>query len=636
MASGPFLFAIPGGFIDVVPSNPDSRESFDAVARHVKQVDNIDATIDVRHAERFMCIEPVTSEQAVEEEAPQLHENGDENRTIIESSPLPEEPRLQYQGHYRLSFDRIPDIPENGWALGTGRWKDDNTGLTADGVVDLLLASNSDGKDKYLVNGYHATIEFDEYGSLRLRSTGPTIVLDGEAFSKGTRLLARRSATVLLGKLAYTISFRDINQHIYQDNLQLYRQMYQNLGPQDRDIAAMPSDWDSIIGDWICLGTAGAGGFGVVVAAKHRLTGKPAAAKVVVENYTLDDVHRELYNLTRLPIHSRLLVSCGIWQESFSRLKGGNREDHRTDERFNMPRRAQRVVFIVQPYAKLNLADVLRLGLSRELRLKGLYQILEGLQALHNRVPFPIIHRDIKPHNIGVVKFDKDLGIIEIVILDFGLSVEDQLESVGDMQWGMLGTQGYMAPELAYAPHSPAMDIWSCGIIAQQMFPVVQALGPGLLSHANNPTMPEHLTAQMLQLNPLVRVTANEALLHDCFKVYSAVIQPAAEEVPLGGEGLAEGGLLLGEEEPAEAGFLGEEKLSDDEVSEKDGEYESDEVPPEEKGPVGDEEYSEEEESSGDEEDSEEEELAGDEVHPGDEESSEEDDVPANKRIRQT
>lgn len=87
-----------------------------------------------------------------------------------------------------------------------------------------------------------------------------------------------------------------------------------------------------------------------------------------------------------------------------------------------------------------------------------LSQCLEALAYLHRR---NIIHRDIKPSNIAV----QSASPMRVKLIDFGLATEiEEVESVS-------GSRPYMAPELSETTvHSEAVDIWSLGASAIQLF----------------------------------------------------------------------------------------------------------------------------------------------------------------------
>jgi len=89
--------------------------------------------------------------------------------------------------------------------------------------------------------------------------------------------------------------------------------------------------------------------------------------------------------------------------------------------------------------------------------LKVLWQIACGLSEIHKH---GIIHRDIKPQNI---RKDED-GIIKI--LDFGLA---RSEGIGAQTQNVIGTVGYMAPELwktSDISFDQAIDVYAFGVMA--------------------------------------------------------------------------------------------------------------------------------------------------------------------------
>ncbi len=93
-----------------------------------------------------------------------------------------------------------------------------------------------------------------------------------------------------------------------------------------------------------------------------------------------------------------------------------------------------------------------------------LQQLATILKYLHEQNP-PIIHRDIKPGNILRQHSDQTLRLI-----DFG-SVKEKLFSPKGMQQGstIVGTYGYMAPELFYGKATPATDLYALGVLAVEL-----------------------------------------------------------------------------------------------------------------------------------------------------------------------
>jgi serine/threonine-protein kinase len=96
-------------------------------------------------------------------------------------------------------------------------------------------------------------------------------------------------------------------------------------------------------------------------------------------------------------------------------------------------------------------------------------QVCSALAAAHAR---GIVHRDMKPENIYLVKRGSDADFVKV--LDFGISkVREQNEQLGSglTRTGMtLGTPYYMAPEQAQAVRDidHRADIYSVGVILYQ------------------------------------------------------------------------------------------------------------------------------------------------------------------------
>jgi serine/threonine protein kinase len=95
-------------------------------------------------------------------------------------------------------------------------------------------------------------------------------------------------------------------------------------------------------------------------------------------------------------------------------------------------------------------------------------QILRGLEHAHCR---GVIHRDVKPDNIVVVKHEDGTELLKVV--DFGLakiiSTEQQWAD-STMSGLMSGTPAYMSPEQALGlPTDTRSDIYSAGFILYRM-----------------------------------------------------------------------------------------------------------------------------------------------------------------------
>lgn len=109
---------------------------------------------------------------------------------------------------------------------------------------------------------------------------------------------------------------------------------------------------------------------------------------------------------------------------------------------------------------------------------KIMFDILRGLAYIHNRQPYSLVHRDIKPTNILLTKSKV------AKITDFGLSkfsnmeriysndnlVELDKEAIKESTTPV-GTERYMAPEINInGNYNNKVDIYSCGVLLYELF----------------------------------------------------------------------------------------------------------------------------------------------------------------------
>ncbi|CAD8070342.1 unnamed protein product [Paramecium sonneborni] len=130
-----------------------------------------------------------------------------------------------------------------------------------------------------------------------------------------------------------------------------------------------------------------------------------------------------------------------------------------------------------------------------------IYQVLKGVSFLHQN---GIIHRDIKPENIllqnGIVKL-ADLGIC--------------VKAIETNQY--CGTPGYMAPEIVEnLKYTNKVDCYSIGVLLHElMFGKVPKIGQKI----NGDTQLINLMNQLLEVNPMIRLSCKQALEYDLFKL---------------------------------------------------------------------------------------------------------------------
>uniref|UniRef100_A0ACD5Y6K3 Uncharacterized protein n=1 Tax=Avena sativa TaxID=4498 RepID=A0ACD5Y6K3_AVESA len=115
-----------------------------------------------------------------------------------------------------------------------------------------------------------------------------------------------------------------------------------------------------------------------------------------------------------------------------------------------------------------SLYDVLHRTRTLSLDWSARYNIAlgtaHGLAYLHHDSVPVIVHRDIKPSNILLNK--------EMVprISDFGISKIMDQSSAAPQTTGIVGTTGYMAPELAFSTRNgPETDVYSYGVVLLEL-----------------------------------------------------------------------------------------------------------------------------------------------------------------------
>jgi serine/threonine protein kinase len=89
-------------------------------------------------------------------------------------------------------------------------------------------------------------------------------------------------------------------------------------------------------------------------------------------------------------------------------------------------------------------------------------QLLQGLAAAH---AVGLVHRDLKPDNIWMIKDSR-----RVAILDFGLAQQLEQDSQLTQSGTILGTPSYMSPEQAFGDKVDGRsDLFSVGVIVYQM-----------------------------------------------------------------------------------------------------------------------------------------------------------------------
>ncbi len=143
-------------------------------------------------------------------------------------------------------------------------------------------------------------------------------------------------------------------------------------------------------------------------------------------------------------------------------------------------------IYIVESYIEgtpLNKLLETQGTISEERVVSLAKQLCEVLLYLHNFKPFPIIYRDLKPHNIIITRDNRP------VIIDFGISREYKGSNRKDTV--IAGTPHYAAPEQLTAEgiSDVRADIYSLGVT---------------LHHLLTGVLPKYDDTSLLQYNPMI------------------------------------------------------------------------------------------------------------------------------------
>ena len=177
-------------------------------------------------------------------------------------------------------------------------------------------------------------------------------------------------------------------------------------------------------------------------------------------------------------------------------------------------------------------------------------QICRSLSEAHRA---GIVHRDVKPDNIILIRVDDDPDVVKV--LDFGIAKavmgEDDVQLTGDGR--IIGTPRYMSPEQILAePLDHRSDIYSLGCILFEMLcgapPFQQASTTALMiSHTQDPppafaqrldpgalgTMPgglERVVRKALSKSPRDRHESCDALREDLDAALKGVLVPGYDD----------------------------------------------------------------------------------------------------------
>ncbi len=201
-----------------------------------------------------------------------------------------------------------------------------------------------------------------------------------------------------------------------------------------------------VIGHYAVTGLIGAGGMGVVYAAKDRKLGRTVALKVLPAGAWGDGAQR-----SRLEREARLIAN--LQHPNIAAI-------HAVEAVDDAP------VLVLEFVPGRTLAERLAHGrIATEQAIRIAREIADGLAAAHDA---GIVHRDLKPANIKIAPD----GTVKI--LDFGVAkplfASSQIGPVTTVPGTVIGTPAYMSPEQARGQNvDRRTDLWALGTVLFEM-----------------------------------------------------------------------------------------------------------------------------------------------------------------------
>ena len=214
--------------------------------------------------------------------------------------------------------------------------------------------------------------------------------------------------------------------------------------------AGEPIEVGTVLGNYELVDLLGKGAMGRVFRARHALLGREVAIKV---------------------LNADLAARPDIVDRFFREARVVNDIDHGNIVEVTDFVEAPGVAYLVMELLDgVSLRELLKQKGRRYppiARLLGiLMQVCDALEAAHAK---GVVHRDLKPDNVFVVKRD---GEDFVKVLDFGIaklrdSGDDQASTMSGM---ILGTPHYMSPEQALGKRVDRLaDVWAAGVVLYEV-----------------------------------------------------------------------------------------------------------------------------------------------------------------------
>lgn len=270
-------------FAGLFPDNNLARQAFSDVVEKVRSDRS-----SYEHVEQFLVVndfkEPLKSWSG----------------TDTEASPTEESDSI-WTGYFRFSFLCLPRDPRRGWILGGGDHEF--------GAVDHLLTLK---KQQHQVHSRHARLLHNENGVWMLHNDKRKVIVDGKEKVSGMRQMGEQITSLTFGDLTYHLKWFTSSESWYRDQLQNFRTRF-GMGhvAHPRSLSLTPSDAFVEHKDYYFHRPFAAGGFGTIISATEKSTGKIVGVKrfkKTRQNKHSIDLEIQLYNRIGLS-HVSVLLS---------------------------------------------------------------------------------------------------------------------------------------------------------------------------------------------------------------------------------------------------------------------------------------------------------------------------------------
>jgi serine/threonine-protein kinase len=218
--------------------------------------------------------------------------------------------------------------------------------------------------------------------------------------------------------------------------------------PTQLGTGPIETDVGTELGSYELVGLLGKGAMGTVYRARHVLLGREVAIKVLSPEY---------------------VARPEIVQRFFREARVVNDIDHEhiveVTDFIEAPGLAYIVMELLEGASLRDLMAERGRKYPPVKRIVGLMsQLCEALEAAHAK---GVVHRDLKPDNVFVVKRDGDDFV---KVLDFGVAKLSDLDHTATSAGMILGTPHYMSPEQALGHEvDPHTDVWAAGVVLYEL-----------------------------------------------------------------------------------------------------------------------------------------------------------------------